>query len=128
MLLATVTPRIRKQYGLPDTAGVVVLDAGENPSRFGIGDIRAGDAFWMVGDDPVEDIVDFLVILFGKRLQQRDSQVSPPEKPHGVRVVYLFRRVSTDGRWYSNTQAMTLTDRDWLNVEKAYEMICSWPQ
>lgn len=128
MLLATVTPRIRKQYGLPDTAGVIVLDAGENPSRFGIGDIRAGDTFWMVGDDAVEDIVDFLVILFGKRPQQRNSQVSPPEEPHEVRVVYLFRRVSTDGRWYSNTQTMMLTDKDWLDVEKAYEMICSRPR
>jgi len=62
----------------------------EDSGLDGIGDLQAGDAFWIVGDKPAKNFDDFASrILADFERQQKKSDRSPE-----VRVVYDFQRAT----------------------------------
>ena len=121
MTLTNVTPEINEAYELERNEtwgmGVMIVDPGNDFERFEIGEVRAGDVFWMVGNEQVNYLGEFVTQLGG----EARSPSSPPESggntsaivfPDGsarVRVVYSTDRET--GR-YSNTQYMRLEPKD----------------
>jgi hypothetical protein len=96
----------------PDTKGVTVLDPGDGVGRLGIGDLRRGDQFWIVGNgmNTVTTVAEL-----------RDSVLAsarPSAAEKGVyecRVVYLFSRRDFNG---TNTQYLRLTKEDLDELRK----------
>lgn len=56
MKVSNLTPELKKQNNISANEGVLVLDPGENVERLGIGKLKAGDCFFMVGEKKVRDI------------------------------------------------------------------------
>lgn len=119
MTLADVTPAVNDAYDLnaARTGGVMIVDPGDQFESLGIGELRSGYVFWMVGNDNVGDLrtmIDFLI-------QEARSPTTPPDgqgntsawidretgKSH-VRVVYSLNNEHFQG---TNTQYMVLTPK-----------------
>ncbi len=102
MKLTDVTPGVKAAYEVPYARGAVVLDPGPDAGRLGIGPIAEGNCFWMVGDQRVGSVREFVDRILAE-VGDREAAV------HSVRVVYGFRSVAFTG---TNTQYLKLTKGD----------------
>ena len=100
MQLADVTPDLKSAYDLRNDRGALIVDPGPNPDRLKIGEIAEGDVFWMVGQQRVGSVCEFV-----------DRLLAEPGVPiageHRIRVVYGFVRVDAQG---NNTQYIRFTE------------------
>ena len=108
MKVADVTPEIKEIYDLaPLSNGVVILDPGKNYERLGIGELREGYFFWIVGNKKIHNVRELIAEILrinNKPRPTRGGMISEGHKGF-IRVVYV-RRNST------NTQYLKLTDED----------------
>jgi len=109
MKVADVTPEIKEIYDLPPVAldGVVILDPGKNYERLGVGELREGYYFWIVGNKKIHNVREMIAEIL--RINNKPRPIGRGMISEGhkgfIRVVYV-RRDST------NTQYLKLTDED----------------
>lgn len=118
-----VTEEIAKAYELSRTKGVMVVDPGDRFKELAIGELRAGDVFWAVGNDKVSD----LRAMVAQLVKEAKSPTIPPHAPGNtsalldpnggalVRVVFSY---NDDRGHVSMTQHMKLTLRDISELER----------
>ncbi|MBW7988444.1 MAG: M48 family metalloprotease [Planctomycetes bacterium] len=108
MKVANITPEIKDVYDLsPNFDGVVILDTGKNYERLGIGELREGYFFWIVGNKKIHnmrEMISEILRINNKPRPTRGGSISEGHKGF-IRVVYV-RRDST------STQYLRLTDED----------------
>jgi 5-hydroxyisourate hydrolase-like protein (transthyretin family) len=113
MKLAEVTPELKADYELDEHAkGVLVVDPGEEGERLGMEMPNAGEYFWMVGNQEIRGLAEFVAGLL------RVNELAPPKDGWAdegyrgrVRVVY-------SNRHRSNTQYVTLSPNDVVTLKK----------
>jgi hypothetical protein len=90
MQLTNVTPELKSTYDLWDRRGVLILDPGKNSDRLGIGQLAEGYDFWIVGDQQVGSVREFV---------RRILSIAAGEKTADprIRVVYSFSTIDFDG-------------------------------
>ncbi len=122
MKVADVTPEIKEIYDLPPAAldGVVILDPGKNYERLGIGELREGYFFWIVGNKKIHNVRELIAEILRINNKPRPTGGGGISEGHKgfIRVVYV-RRNST------NTQYLKLTDEDaaeLMSLTKRLEM------
>ncbi len=112
MDLADMNAELQSVYSLWKPTGVLILDPGTNYLRLGIGELRQGECFWMVGNKEVRNIKEMAAELL--RIDALPHSVDPNEGSHGgVRIVY----------WYRNhggtmTQTINLSEEDVLDLKR----------
>ena len=108
MKVADVTPEIKEIYDLaPLSNGVVILDPGKNYERLGIGELREGYFFWIVGNKKIHNVRELIAEILRINNKPRPTGGGGISEGHKgfIRVVYV-RRDST------NTQYLRLTDEN----------------
>jgi beta-lactamase regulating signal transducer with metallopeptidase domain len=102
MQLADVTPELKSAYDLYNDRGALILDPGKDSDRLKIGQLVEGYTFWMVGQQRVGSVREFVDRLLAETAGQNAEVYS-------VRVVYTFRTVDFVG---TNTQYLKFTKDD----------------
>ncbi len=102
MQLTDITPELKNAYDLYNDQGALILDPGKNSERLGIGKLAEGYNFWMVGEQQIGSVREFVEQILAEAAAQPDDDDS-------IRVVYNFSTLDMDG---SNTQHMRLTKQD----------------
>jgi hypothetical protein len=108
MQLTDVTPELRSAYDLWDRRGAVILDPGPNSERLGIGQLVEGYDFWMVGQERIGSVREFVRKLIANAAEQKIA-ANAADSERQVRVVYSFSSLEFDG---TNTQFLKLTNDD----------------
>jgi hypothetical protein len=105
LAVADADDEMRAAYDLPAGVSVVVLGVEERAQHLGIGSLEPGDGIWMVGEDVVTSVRDFVARLV----------VAAAAKPYDERrrIVYSFWRDTTAG---TNTQYLELDAADGVEV------------
>jgi len=102
MQLADVTPELKSAYDLYHERGALILDPGKNADRLRIGRLAEGYTFWMVGNQRIGSVREFVDQILTETAG-RDAE------EYSVRVVYTLSTLNSDG---SNTQHLKLTKAD----------------
>ena len=102
MQLTDVTPELKSAYDLWNDRGALILDPGKDSDRLDIGKLAEGYTFWMVGQQRVGSVREFVDHILAETAGQNAEVYS-------VRVVYSFRTVDSVG---TNTQYLKLTKDD----------------
>jgi hypothetical protein len=102
MQLTDITPELRAVYDLYDKEGALILDAGKDFERLDIGGLEEGFDFWMVGENRVRSVREFVQQILAETANQNGEV-------YVVRVVYSFTSLEFDG---TNTQEMKLRKND----------------
>jgi protocatechuate 3,4-dioxygenase beta subunit len=118
MQLAEVTPELRSAYDLFRVPGVLILDPGKNSERLGIGQLAEGHVFFVVGEDRVRSVREFVKKILALATDEKNAQ-------RHVRVVYTFSTVEFDG---SNTQFLKLTDDDLVGLRRVLDQFVAEDQ
>ena len=108
MKVADITPEIKEIYDLPPALdGVVILDPGKNYERLGVGELREGYFFWIVGNKKILNVREMIAEILRINNEPRPTRGGAISEGHKgfISVVYV-RRDST------NTQYLKLTDDD----------------
>ena len=108
MKVADVTPEIKEIYDLPPAHnGVVILDPGKDYERLGVGELREGYFFWIVGNKKINNVREMIAEILRINNKPRPIKGGMISEGHKgfVRIVYVRR----DG---TNTQYLKLTDED----------------
>ncbi|MHC4685038.1 MAG: M56 family metallopeptidase [Planctomycetota bacterium] len=108
MQVADVTPEIKKIYDLPPAFdGVVILEPGKDHGRLGIGELREGYLFRIVGNKEIHNLREMIAEILRINDKPHPTRGGAIREGHRgrIRVVYV-RRGST------NTQYLRLTDWD----------------
>jgi hypothetical protein len=100
MQLADVTPALKSAYDVRYDSGAMILDPGPDADRLKIGELAEGDVFWMVGQQRVGSVREFVDRLLAEPGLQIDGE-------RRIRVVYNFIRVDAVG---NNTQHIRFTE------------------
>ncbi|MFN8710740.1 MAG: carboxypeptidase-like regulatory domain-containing protein, partial [Planctomyces sp.] len=134
MTMASVTDEMDQAYDLQrqNTKGVMIIDPGDRFEDFGIGQLRSGDVFWMVGNDAVHDL--------RTMVRQMVKEAQSPTVPRGasgnrntsawiledgtamVGVVYGYNDDRGHG---TNTQYMKLTPQDVTELEQLLSVLAA---
>lgn len=88
--------------------GVLILDPGADSKRLGIGELKVGDHFWMVGLHRVRSTREFVDRMLAEAAEQDGERVS-------IRVVYTMSRPALDA---NNTQYLDLSREDLRELEE----------
>ena len=107
MQLTDITPKLKEAYGLWADGGALIMDPGKSWKRLAVGTLKPGFYFWMVGNQGVSSVRDFVARL----IDETKIQDGPTYR---VRIVYTFTKVEFDG---TNTQYMVLTKEDVNHLE-----------
>jgi hypothetical protein len=123
MELMDLDKELQEALFLPPSGGVLILHAGPDTARLGIGQLQPGDVFWRVGTYPVQHHIDYSQVKgfddFVRQLRATcDSQPDMPEDQRVVPVVYQYRRADDEG---TNTQFMRLTKKDLAELRNVTE-------
>ena len=102
MQLTDTTPELRAAFNLYNEHSALILDPGQDSDRLGIGTLAKGYDFWMVGDERVGSVREFIEQILAEAAKQNATTYS-------IRVVYNFKSLDMDG---SNTQYLRLTRQD----------------
>jgi hypothetical protein len=105
MKLVDADEYLQGRFFLYSPKRLIILDPGLNIARLGIGDLRRGNAFWMVGNERIASFDEFTSHLLAECEK-------PPKTGRGeyfVRVVYDFSWADFSG---TNTMYMHLTQHD----------------
>ena len=108
MKVADITPEIKEIYDLPPAQnGVVILDPGKNYGRLGVGELREGYFFWIVGNKKINNVREMIAEILRINNKPRPIKGGMISEGHKgfIRIVYVRR----DG---TNTQYLKLTDED----------------
>ncbi len=108
MSLTDMTPELQEAYDLLRGDGAVIMKPGLDWVRLGIGKLERGFTFWMVGQQKVSGVRDFVETI----IAEAETQDGPD---FSVRVVYSMSVVQFDG---SNTQYLALTEQDIRDLKK----------
>ncbi|AMV22394.1 carboxypeptidase-like regulatory domain-containing protein [Planctomyces sp. SH-PL14] len=108
MQVGDLTPQIRKACDLRFDQGVLILDPGADSKRLGIGELKVGDHFWMVGLHRVRSTREFVDRILAEAAEQDGERVS-------IRVVYAMSRPEFDA---NNTQYLDLSREDLRELEE----------
>lgn len=117
MKLTDLTPELRTAYDLWDDSGALILDPGPDSERLNIGALAHGYNFWMVGDQPVAGVHEFVEQI----LAEAEGQTS---EPYSIRVVYSLSSLEFDG---TNTQYLKLTKADIAQLKAAMPRLIGSP-
>jgi beta-lactamase regulating signal transducer with metallopeptidase domain len=107
MQLADATPKLQSAYDLFSLSGALILDPGQNSDRLDIGRLAEGYSFFMVGNQRIGSVRDFVKQILAEAAAQKTAV-------HRVRVVYSFKSLDFDG---TNTQYLKLTNDDLKQLE-----------
>jgi hypothetical protein len=113
MRLADVTPELKSAYDLRYDRGAMILETGPNSERLKIGEIAESDVFWMVGNQRVGSVREFVDQL----LAEPGVQIAGER---GIRVVYGFIRVDASG---TNTQYIRFTEDERRQLQELSEQL-----
>ena len=102
MQLADVTPQLKSAYDLYFDRGAVILDPGKDSDRLKVGRLAEGYCFFVVGQKRIGSVREFVNQILTETTGQ-------DAKKYGVRVVYSFTTVDSDGNM---TQYLKLTKED----------------
>jgi beta-lactamase regulating signal transducer with metallopeptidase domain/5-hydroxyisourate hydrolase-like protein (transthyretin family) len=108
MKVADVTPEIKEIYDLPPALdGVVILDPGKDHGRLGIGELREGYFFWIVGNKKIHNVWEMIAEILRINYKPRPTRGGAIREGHRerIRVVYVKKGGT-------NTQYLKLTDED----------------
>lgn len=108
MQVGDLTPQIKKACDLFFDQGVLILDPGPDSQRLGIGELKTGDHFWIVGDERVKNTREFVEGILAEAAKQDTERVS-------IRVVYTMSRPELDA---NNTQYLDLSREDLRQLEE----------
>lgn len=115
MQLTDITPQLRAAYDLYNERGALILDPGPDHDRLGIGTLAKGYDFWMVGEQRVGSVREFIEQILAEAAKQNAHNFS-------IRVVYNFKSLEMDG---SNTQYLELTKDDLQQLQAALAQLSS---
>ena len=102
MRLTDATPELKAAYDLPGISGALILDPGPNSQRLNIGQLKHGYSFWMVGNQRIASVREFVERILAEADTQNRDQYS-------IRVVYNLSTLEFDG---TNTQYLKLMKDD----------------
>jgi hypothetical protein len=111
MKLVELNDGLRTALSLYPWDQVMILDPGHASTRLSIGQLQAGDAFWMVDDTRVKDFDDFAHRL----LADCEEQKQQGRSVYAVRIVYDMVRQDDEG---SMTMLITLNASDLAELQK----------
>lgn len=100
--LADLDPKYQDAFELFNAKGALIVDPGADPDRLGIGTLARGYVFWLVGEERVGNVREFVERVIAEAEAQ-------PVAPAPVRVVYEFHSKDGDG---TNTQYLSLMPED----------------
>ncbi|HEV3299271.1 MAG TPA: PDZ domain-containing protein [Planctomycetaceae bacterium] len=127
MQLTDVTPELKSAYDLWDDRGALILDPGQNSERLGIGQLAEGYDFWLVGQERVGSVREFVTKIVAIAAKQKAAVVAAklelPERM--VRVVYSYSSVESEG---TNTQYLKLTDDDVEQLQRSLDQFAAADQ
>jgi protocatechuate 3,4-dioxygenase beta subunit len=118
MQLADVTPALQSAYDLFHERGALVLDAGENPDRLKIGPIAEGSCFFIVGNERIGSVREFVNQVLAET-------AGPKATEYRVRVVYTYSTLESDGTY---TQYLKLTKDDLTQLKTVLDQLTNVPQ
>jgi Carboxypeptidase regulatory-like domain len=118
MQLADLTPGLRSAYDLYQDRGALILDPGNDYERLKIGELAEGNLFWMVGNQRVGSVREFVSQVLAETAG-RDVET------YSVRVVYSFRSPEFVG---TNTQYMQLTKDDIKRLQAMSDALAAEPR
>ena len=108
MQLTDMNPELQAVYDRYLDQGALILDPGKNFERLEIGHLAEGCNFWIVGEERVGSVREFVQQILTEAASQETKECS-------VRVVYHYSYVWGDG---SNTQYLKLTQDDLEQLRK----------
>lgn len=117
MKLTDLTPELKTAYELWDGQGALILDPGPDSERLNIGALAHGYNFWMVGNEPVAGVREFVEQI----LAEAETQ---PSEPYSIRVVYSLSNLQFDG---TNTQYLKLSKADIAQLKAAVPRLIGSP-
>ncbi|HUY92419.1 MAG TPA: carboxypeptidase regulatory-like domain-containing protein [Pirellulales bacterium] len=117
MKLTDLTPELRTAYDLWDDRGALILDPGPESERLDIGTLAHGYYFWMVGNEHIASVREFVEQI----LAEAEAQTS---EPYSIRVVYSLSSLEFDG---TNTQYLKLSKDDIAQLKAAMPRLIGSP-
>jgi protocatechuate 3,4-dioxygenase beta subunit len=115
MQLADLTPEVKDAYDLFYDSGAVIIDPGKDSDRLQIGQLSESFCFWMVGNEEVGSVREFIEQILTETANQNAAK-------HSVRVVYGLSTPEFDG---TNTQYLPLTNDDLKQLQAVLDEITS---
>lgn len=109
MTLTDLTPELKKTYDFSDDSGALIVDPGPDSQRLDIGILARGHNFWMVGNELIASVREFVEQI----LAEADVQTS---EPYSIRIVYTFSSFGFDG---GHTQFLKLSKEDIAQLKSA---------
>jgi hypothetical protein len=111
MKLTDATAELRAAYDISGNGGALILDPGPSSDRLQIGKLEHGYTFWMVGNQRVTSVREFVERILA------EAEVQDPNR-YSIRVVYSLSTLAFDG---TNTQYLKLKKEDIEQVKIALE-------
>ena len=108
MRLTDVTPDLQAAYDVYEAHGALILDPGNDSKRLGIGRLVEGYNFWLVGEQRIHSVREFVQQIIAEAAKQNTDEYS-------VRVVYSLNTLDFIG---TNTQYLKLTKTDLEQLNK----------
>src|SRR5262249_9439962 len=118
MRLTDVTPNLRAAYDLYDDRGALILDAGKDSDRLKIGKLAEGYVFFMVGNERIGSVREFVDGLLAETAGQNADR-------YRVRIVYISSRVDFDH--ITNTRYLQLTKDDLKPLKELSDRLAPEP-
>jgi hypothetical protein len=113
MKVADITPELKAAYDLDDHAkGVLIVNPGENHQRLGIGTLKEGEYFWMVGNKRIANLREMVDELL------RINELDPPTDGWSGQGYRGNIRIVYSNLHRSNTQYMKLIEDDVAGLKK----------
>lgn len=118
MQLADVNSEVKDAYDLRNDKGAVIIDPGKNSDRLKIGQLAESYCFWLVGNEEVASVREFIEQILAETANRNGKEFS-------VRVVYSLSTLDFDG---ANTQYLRLTKADVEQLQATLDGITSESQ
>jgi len=114
MQLIDVTPELKAEYQLYHPFGVLILDPGFGHQRLGIGELRKGYYFWMVGNKKINNMREMITEILRINAKPKPTEGGSIDEGHNgfVRVVYGYGKGT-------NTQYIQFTEEDAKELRRA---------
>jgi len=115
MKLADANAELQSVYDQDEPTGVIVLDAGTNCARLGVGGLAEGCRFWTVGLGKINNVREMATVMS----QLIDTTSMLEGHLTTVRVAYMNR-----GSYYNDTAYLKLT---WDDVNELKKLVAAHP-
>jgi beta-lactamase regulating signal transducer with metallopeptidase domain len=118
MKLADVTPELKSAYDLYHDRGAVILDPGPDSDRLNIGRLAEGYNFWLVGEQKIGSVREFVDQI----LKEAGGQVA---EEYSIRIVYVFKTPEQTG---GRTTYIKLTKDDIARLKTVSDQLKADPK